>query len=268
MNRFRECICKDIAEGIGNEKNVAVFLSGGIDSTSCLLACIDLGLNITAYTFYLEGHESQDLHASRAISNKINVPLKEIVVPYSINKLQEDTIRIIKEFKTARKTAVQCIHPFLYIIPEVKENTIVSGLYADDLYGTSRKGNIIGRKNKREFDIFRLHSLSQENYSCVYIRKAVEKSGKKLVTPFKGGALQEYLMGLSWEQMNTPVAKYIAVSAFNDYYGRNAWYRKNSNLQVNSGIREYHELLLKTPLNKRNSENVVGIYNDILRGVK
>lgn len=266
MSKFRDCIKKDISDRIGNEKDIAVFLSGGVDSTSCLLACIDIGLNITAYTFYLEGHESQDLHASRLISNNVGVHLKEIVVPYSLDKLQEDTIRIINEFKTARKTAVQCIHPFLYVIPAVKEKTIVSGLYADDLYGTSRKGNIIGRKSRKEFDSFRLHSISQEDYSCVYIRKAVERSGKKLVTPFVGGTLQDYLMSLSWEQMNTPVAKYIAVRAFSDYYGKNSWYRKNSNLQVNSGIREYHELLLKTPLNKRHSDSVVGIYNSILRG--
>ena len=266
MNQFRECMKRDISNNVKAGEKVAVFLSGGIDSTCCLLACLDLGLDVTAYTFYLEGHESQDLHASRLISKTVGVKLKEIVVPYSLEALQADTVRIIKEFRTARKTAVQCIHPFIYVIPQVEEQTVVSGLYADDLYGTSRKGSIIGRKNKAEFDAFRLQTISQEDYSCVYIRIAVEKAGKKLITPFKGGVLQEYLMSLSWDQMNKPFIKSVAVSAFSDYYKKNAWYRKNSNLQVNSGIREYHDLLLDTPLNKRNSDSVVAIYNDILGG--
>lgn len=60
--------------------------------------------------------------------------------------------------------------------------------------------------------------------------------------------------------------KMIDVKAFEDFYGSGAWYRKNSNLQCNSGIREYHDLLLRTELNKRKSKNVVAIYNDILKG--
>lgn len=225
-------------------------------------------MHITAYTFYLEGRKSQDLYAARAITKTLGIRLNETIVPYSLDTLQKDVVRIIHEYKTSRKTAVQCIHPFIYMIPNVNESVVVSGLYADDLYGTSRNGTIIGHKSKSEFDAFRKRSIAQEDYSCVYIKKAVEKSEKKLITPFKGGLLQEYLLSLSWEQMNTPKVKTIAIQAFIDYYGNNPWYRKNSNLQVNSGIREYHDLLLNTPLNRNKHISVVGIYNDILRGLK
>lgn len=187
MNKFREYIKADIQERLESEKKVAVLLSGGIDSTCCLLACIDLGLDVTAYTFYLKGHKSQDLCAARAITKTLGVRLKEIIVPYSIDSLQTDVIRIIREYRTARKTAVQCIHPFLYIVPNIEEKTVVSGLYADDLYGTSRKGTIIGQKNREAFNSFRRQSIAQQDYSCVYIRKAIEKAGKRLITPFVGG---------------------------------------------------------------------------------
>lgn len=265
-NRLRQCLKEDIRSRVSNKK-VAVFLSGGVDSTCCLLSCVDLGLDITAYTFYLQGHVSQDLLASRAITKKLGIKLKEVVVPYSIDRLKEDAKRIIKEYKTTKKTAVQCIHPFLYIMPQVKENDIVSGLYADDLYGTSRKGNIIGHNSKQEFDVFRKNQIAQQDYSCVYIKECAKRHGKNLVTPFIGGTTEEYLMGLDWNQMNGKRPKEIAIKAFDDYYRENAWYRKNSNLQVNSGIREYHDLLLKTDLNKRNHRSVVGVYNDIQKGI-
>lgn len=267
MQNLRECLKKDIKNSI-TTKDVAVFLSGGMDSTCCLLSCIDLGLNITAYSFYLEGHISQDICASRTITEQLNIPLKEIVIPYSIERLKEDTIKIITEYKTSKKTAVQCLHPFIYIMPSVKEKDIVSGLYADDLYGTSRKGSIIGRKSKKEFDAYRKRQISQKDYSCVYIKECAKRNGKNLITPFVGGFTEKYLLSLDWKEMNESRPKMIAVKAFEDYYKENAWYRRNSNLQVNSGIREYHDLLLNTDLNKRNNKSVTGIYNDILRGVK
>lgn len=267
MQNLRECLKEDIKSKITSE-DVAVFLSGGMDSTCCLLSCIDLGLNITAYSFYLEGHISQDICASREITKKLGIKLNEVIVPYSSYKLQEDVFKIIKEYKTAKKTAVQCIHPFIYIMPTVKEKDIISGLYADDLYGTSRKGNIIGRRSKKEFDEYRRKQLAQKDYSCVYIKECARKYGKNLITPFVGGFTEEYLMSLDWKEMNGKRPKMIAVKAFEDYYMKNAWYRKNSNLQVNSGIREYHDLLLNTPMNKRKNKSVTGIYNDILKGVQ
>ena len=45
-------------------------------------------------------------------------------------------------------------------------------------------------------------------------------------------------------------------------------YRRNSNLQVNSKIREYHNLLLLTDLNTRNYKSVVGIYNSMYKQIK
>lgn len=265
MNQFRELMKRDIQRGIGSEEKVAVALSGGIDSTCCLLACLDLELDVTAYTFYLDGHESQDLHAAQQITRTLGVNLREVTVPYSLDSLQTDVAKIIREYRTARKTAVQCIHPFMYLIPQISEQTIISGLYADDLYGTSKNGAIIGNRNKEEFDKFRLKSIRQQDYSCVYIKEAVKRSGRELITPFVGGELQDYLMSLTWGQMNKPRVKDIAIKAFWDYYGKYAWYRKNSNLQVNSGIREYHDLLIASPLNKNKRASVNGIYNDILR---
>lgn len=42
MQNLRECLKEDIKSKITSE-DVAVFLSGGMDSTCCLLSCIDLG---------------------------------------------------------------------------------------------------------------------------------------------------------------------------------------------------------------------------------
>jgi hypothetical protein len=56
------------------------------------------------------------------------------------------------------------------------------------------------------------------------------------------------------------------LNAFNDYFSKQNIYRKNSNLQVGSGIREWHNELLNTELNKNNRKRVDEIYKDIARG--
>ena len=245
---------------------VAVLLSGGVDSTCVLLACLDAGFDVNAYTFYLKGHESQDVRASRRICRDLGIGLTESVVPYSIDSLVADTRRIVREFGTTRKTAVQCIHPFLYVVPEVKEHDVFSGLYADDLWGTSRKGNQEGHGGEARFRAYRQRQLTQQDYSCVHIRRCFERSGKSLHMPFASIGVSEYLLSLSWDEMNRPRPKALAVRAYSEHFSKYGWYRRNSNLQVNSGIREYHDLLLRTELNTRGLKSVAGIYNDIANG--
>ena len=46
---------------MGYNGKVGLLLSGGLDSLSVLLSCLDIGIEPTCYTFYLEGNESEDL---------------------------------------------------------------------------------------------------------------------------------------------------------------------------------------------------------------
>lgn len=265
MQDFRRLMLEAVRSESGSDE-VAVLLSGGVDSTCVLLACLDAGFEVHAYTFYLKGHESQDVRASRRICGDLGIGLTESVVPYSIDSLVADTRRIVREFGTTRKTAVQCIHPFLYVVPDVKERDVFSGLYADDLWGTSRKGNQEGHSGEARFRAYRQRQLTQQDYSCVYIKKCFERAGKSLHMPFVSSGVSEYLLSLSWDDMNRPKPKALAVRAYAEHFSKHDWYRKNSNLQVNSGIREYHDLLLRTELNTRGLKSVTGIYNDIANG--
>ena len=45
-------------------------------------------------------------------------------------------------------------------------------------------------------------------------------------------------------------------------------YRRSSNMQINSGIREFHDLLLQTDLNQKNFKSVIGVYNQLIKIVK
>lgn len=265
MQDFRRLML-DAVSGTGVGR-AAVLMSGGVDSTCVLLACLDAGIEVTAYTFHLAAHESQDAKASRRICSDLGVRLTEVVVPYSLDALEADVRRIVRTFGTTRKTAVQCIHPFLYVVESVSEDDAFSGLYADDLWGTSRKGAQVARTGRRAFRAYREAQLAQTDYSCAHIAKLFASHGKRLHMPFASTGVSRYLLGLTWDEMNRPRPKALAVRAYPEYFTGRGWYRRNSNLQVNSGIREYHDLLLRTGLNTRGLKSVRGIYNDIAKGV-
>jgi asparagine synthetase B (glutamine-hydrolysing) len=54
------------------DKDVAVLLSGGVDSLSVAFAAKRLGLNITAYTFHLKGQSSYDADKAVEVSKQFN----------------------------------------------------------------------------------------------------------------------------------------------------------------------------------------------------
>lgn len=57
-------------------------------------------------------------------------------------------------------------------------------------------------------------------------------------------------------------------NAFKEEIDKLHLYRRNSSMQINSGIRELHDELLKTDWNTKGFKSVVGVYNQIIKYVK
>lgn len=171
----------------------------------------------------------------------------------------------MKNLPVDRKTNVQCTFPFLYLFPKIKESVIVTGLCADDLYGSSKGMTIKGSKDKEVFD--RLRNRSRENLnSSAYLpikTLAEEVHGKKLIVPYRDEDIFNYFMNKSWVELNRPKQKQVAIDSYRKYFDSHDIYRKNSSLQVESGIREYHNELINSSLNTNNRKRVDEIYKDL-----
>lgn len=142
MNNFLENEIKD-------KNSVAILFSGGLDSLSILLSCLDIGVKPTLYTFYLETYESSDIKSARRIADLFGLSLTEVPIKQEISTLISDVEYIVNRFHTYKKSAVQCIHPFIYTKRYIKEKYVLSGLCADDLYGTSKHMSIISKDYKQ-----------------------------------------------------------------------------------------------------------------------
>lgn len=255
---------------IKNKDEVALLFSGGTDSLSILLSCLDIGLIPHLYTFRLDNYESRDMISSRKIANIYNLELTEIILNTNEINLIEDISYIIEKFNVKKKTQIQCIQPFVHILPKIEEGVVLTGLCADDLYGTPRSM----AKFSNDIDYFykirkdKFEDLESSSYR--FIKKICEEYSKILIAPYKEDInIAEYMLSKTYKELHSPKQKYIMYKDYKDELDKNDLYRRNSNLQCDSKIREWHDkLLIDKDLNVEGFKNVVGIYNKLYKEVQ
>jgi asparagine synthetase B (glutamine-hydrolysing) len=267
MTNLRELINYHLFDKITDKSSVAVLFSGGTDSLTCLFSLLDLNIRPTLYSFHLENTIHKDIEISKQVAEFYSLDHEIIEIKRDLNQLQKDVRYLVETFKITRKTNVQCTYPFLHVLPHIKEKFVVSGLCADDLYGTAKSVAIKGGKDKQKLDEIRQRTFSDLNSSAYRpIKELVENIHNKVfVAPYRSEEVIEYMFKFSWEQMNKPKQKQIAYSAYQDYFEKQNIYRKNTNLQVGSKIREWHSELVNTEINKFNRRRVDEIYKDLGR---
>ena len=149
-----------------SDKEVAVLLSGGVDSLSVAFAAHRLGKKITAYTFHLENNRTYDAMKAAEVAKLFGWDCVTVIVP-TFN-IKNDFQRLVKEVRCKKKTHFECCFPFLYVYPEIKENVVLSGWAADGYYGISKKAILHygPGKTKEKFDEFR------DNYFDIKLGKS------------------------------------------------------------------------------------------------
>lgn len=266
---LKQLINNHLEKNIKDKNDVAILFSGGLDSLSILLSCLEIDIRPVLYSFYLKSHVSDDIEASRKIAIIYNLKLIEIVInDTDINQLKNDVHYIINKYHLYKKTAVQCVYPFIYIIPVIKEKYILTGLCADDLYGTPRSM----AKYRNDFDTFneirenKIQDITASAYS--YIKSLVEENNKIFIAPYKDNLdLLNYFRGLNYKDMNSPKQKNIMYQDYKEEIDKYKLYRINQNLQCGSKIREWHDNLLLTELNTKNYKVVNPIYKNIYKEI-
>lgn len=265
---LRNLMINAISKEVKTNRDVALLFSGGTDSLTCLFSLLELDIRPTLYSFHLQDIINRDIEISKLVAKYYD--LQHVIIPIKTIKdqLLDDVLFLIKKYKIYRKTNVQCTYPFLYVLPEIKENIVVTGLCADDLYGSAKSVAIKSRKDKEVFDKIRIKTIANLDSSAYRsIKELIEVTyGKKFVVPYRNKEIIEFFMKLSWTELNKPKQKQLSLDAFKDYFlNQENIYRVNSNLQVESKIREWHDVIINSSLNTNNRSRVDEIYKDIYR---
>jgi len=246
------------------DTEVAVLLSGGIDSASVMFSMLEAGKKVIAYSFMLNGKMSSDFAYARRNARNFNCEFVSIILPDNIETLKLDLIDLQK-FGARTKTDFECGWPMLYAYRQITQKIIASGMGADGHFCISKKGMIHYRDR---IDEFRLGLYRNPNYAQAHIHKALAKKFEKtIIMPYLTDDMQQMFLGTTWNQVNKPRQKQPILDSYPIEFSR-IKIRPHINLQLgDSGIAQHFFKLLKTNWNKRNYKSPVGIYNLITSGV-
>lgn len=247
---------------------IAVALSGGVDSTSCLFALQQLGKDVRAYTFHVKGVESTDFQVARNICDIFDVPFNEVILPNDLSTIKQDVYTIIQGLGYRNKTDIECIWPFLYLLPNMSESTLVTGSCADGHFVISREGMLNYRDSVEAMDKYRSDLFSDPDYAQI---RMVERIAKKygiddVRVPYFDREFVRLFMGTSWDEINKPNQKQPIIDAYPELFAKVPT-RNHSNLQMgDSKIQEQFEKLINSRWNIHDYDSPVGIYNSVARG--
>lgn len=231
-----------------------LLFSGGMDSLTILAGLLYLGRKPTLYHFQLGNIESDDYKRAITVSKRHNLVLNIINIP-KINLIEQVT-EVIQIIECTTKTAVQCAHPMVKILPQVG-SYIIAG-YPGIIDG-SRNHSIVYRKGGDKASLlFRKDFAAAPAYGyygILGVHLVAEHFGVKLLEPYGQGKLAKFSLTIPTSEINSPVQKGIALRAFPEFYTDKSLWRSNANFQTISGISEWHKDL----------GNEISAYNRIFR---
>ena len=238
----------------------AVLLSGGVDSLSVAFAAANLRKKITAYSFCLEDNPSYDFGFAKDISHHFGWKFK--VIPINMSDF-EDRFEDLVRLRCVKKTHFECVFPFLYVYPQIKEKYVLSGWAADGYFGVSKKANMHYKHTKEKFDEFRDDYFQPENQAgYLWHRKVSDMHDKIFVTPYLSQSVKEYFYKFTWEELNKPKQKHHVREAFDQFNLKVP--RPHKNLQIDSGITKAFERLVlpNKGLNPYGRKRIIDVCRD------
>lgn len=275
-----------LLETVEPYRELPLLLSGGMDSATLLAAMLECGGRPTCYAYWLiDQPESEDLAAARMMCKAWQLPLRVIPLPTSLEEVVRDAKHVINLTRNARVTAVQCCHALHYLLREARRDghrQIITG--AGGIVEDNRKAKILGatmqdtrlHPAERAAAEQELEGVRRPNLLGGNAESATETMkrfgsivGVTLREPYSEQPVADVGLSIPWPEMNWPRQKGIALRAFRTFFGdpeRPRWWRPNSSLQVNGGLRDLHDqMLMDSQINRRGAQRVVALYNEWLK---
>ena len=242
-------------------EEVALLLSGGIDSLSVAFACDRLGKKVNGYTFHLQNEPSYDSEKAKEAAQTFNWNITTIEVP--TDNLENDFFTLLNKYECKKKTHWECVFPFMYVYPKIKEEYVLSGWAADGYYGVSKKANIHYKHTQQLFDKFRddyFRPDMQAGYK--WHKKVADQYNKKLITPYLTDDVKNFFYSKSWEELNKPEQKIHVRKAYKKEL-KKIKVKPHLNLQKVGKVDILFERLLENKkINFKRRSRMMDVYKD------
>ena len=239
---------------------IAVLLSGGVDSSTLLFSANRLGKKVHGYSFQIQDKPTYDSTMAGQICEKNNFDFTLVEVP--TDNLVNDFKTLANKYKCKKKTQFECTFPFMYMYPKIKEKYILSGVAADGHYGVSKRAMMHYRHTKDKFDEFRTGYFSAENPAGIRQLEMLSKEYNKILSaPYLDKKVFDYFLQFSWEDINKPYQKTLIRNQYPEIDDLKL--KPHLNLQLVAGIDDIFETLLNnSTINFKQRKRVMDICRD------
>lgn len=268
IQKLRQLFIERI-EAVDPNRDAGLALSGGVDSMTVLFAMLESGRKPVCYTFVCESTPSDDHASSVAVCKHFGLEHVTITIPWDMEKLVADIRVLVQKAHKIKNTIIQCMHPWLYIYPALKSDTILCGLGADELFCNQQKVQILlhakGDDAVREAG-YRKTYTDDQNFSSWNIINLGKDYGKTLVDVYHTPEINAWFYQWPIDDLHRPFEKAATVLAFGDYFKQGAFRRPHSSYQKNSKLKDMHFALLGTEYNQVGAKDPGVIYRGIYKG--
>jgi len=195
---------------------IVISTSGGIDSSTLVVAALEAGCDVAVSSFTLDDRESEDFKSARKLADHFKLDFKPVYLPTDSEQICDEVIRYMGRYKVRRKADVECVYPVAIQMPLLaKGSHYVSGLWADGHFCLSKKGMIHYRSTKDLYQTFRHEYFFKKPHHQRAVFKAMAKDYSITYhEPFWSIELYKIMSDLSWDEANKPRQKEVLRAAF------------------------------------------------------
>jgi hypothetical protein len=174
------------------------------------------------------------------------------------------------------KVWVEVLRPMTYVVAALNLNGFskaLTGFCADAYYGSGvAASKILHYEGFDAWHAYRMKYVEHPLNADAVVKRWAAERDVDLHDCWADKGVRDLMMSKGPDQLQKPKPKWYAVEAFPEFWKpwlektrqRARWYRENSPLQVSSGIREDHHMLLEDKhINKRGRKAVIALYYDL-----
>ena len=251
-------------------ENMAIATSGGIDSAALMFSSMAAGHkkpNIVSFTF--DDFESHDFKSAKKLAKYYNLKFLPVILPSDQNEIVETVHYLIKEIKCKKKSAIECMFPFVYLLKVLKENkikTLVTGLAADGHFGLSKKAMIHYSKDDKKFKQLRQEYFSTyESAHIVRLQQLCNNNQILLQNPYFSPLVFDLWINKNWHELNKPRQK----EAIKKYFPELDKFKIKPHTNLQLGDSKIAQRVGSAVVSKYKpyAKSPVGIYNRIAKGI-
>ena len=250
-------------------KQICVATSGGIDSSSVVMSALDVGKKVSIYSFSFWNKFSSDFRAAQKLSDEFDLRFVPVFLPTERDKIVETVKHLIKKVGCKKKTAIECLFPFYFLVKQMKllqDETLVTGVAADGHFGLSKKAMIHYSKDDQKFKKFRQDYFSNlESAGTKRLIKLCQQNKIQLCNPYFEPSVFSLWIDKNWEELNKPRQK----EAIRMHYPELDCLKIKPHTNLQLGDSKIAETVGNAVISKYkpNSKSPIGIYNRIAKGV-